>query len=426
MIIKRTIGVSAGKALAYDYGPGRAQEHHRPHRVAGTCLGSGWRARAASMDAELRKNGDNQRGSKGRVIRLAVAAAPEDRVLTDREWGRIAERTVNGYTGGRAGEFTWEAVRHDARHIHLTLLQRDHQGRLLNLWRDRSRNLALTARIEREHQLERDLDPERRVARDRARSGEAAAKRRTQQQRARGMQRQRGTLSQQQEREQGGGERAITGHQHEPIQPERGDQAEHEQQRGHNQDRPGGREPREQSRDRGTQAGEQREPQRVTQRDGEPEQSRERGEPVLTSDTDRAYWNALQPHLSAGERQIVARDGLSAAPEYARSRAVADMRHHQERGGADHHLMHEQTNTAVHQQREHDDPQQQGQGRDWDRDRPSPEEFKAMPREQQQAIARQIAEQRRAELATRQHQQREHDHPRGREQGRDDNLGLER
>ena len=35
MIIKRTIGVSAGKALAYDYGPGRAQEHHRPHRVAG-------------------------------------------------------------------------------------------------------------------------------------------------------------------------------------------------------------------------------------------------------------------------------------------------------------------------------------------------------------------------------------------------------
>lgn len=213
------MGVSASRALTYDYGPGRAQEHHRPHRVAGTCMGRDWRERARRMDTRLREHGDTARGSKGRVIRLAVAAAPEDRVLTDREWGRIAARTVDGYTGGRADEHTWEAVRHDPRHIHITLLQRDHEGQLLNLWRDKTRNLALCEKLEREHALERRLDPERSRARDRSRSRETVAARRDQQRCAHSMQRQRGTLSQQAQRAQDvqGREQAADQHPAEPA-----------------------------------------------------------------------------------------------------------------------------------------------------------------------------------------------------------------
>ena len=198
MIIKRTIGVSASKALSYDYGPGKAQEHHRPHRVAGTCRGTHWRARAAHMDAQLREHGDNRTGGKGRVIRLAVACAPEDPVLSDRQWARIAHQTVDGYTKGRADEFTWEAVRHDPRHIHVTLLQRDHDGRLLNLWQDGRRRMHLETQLEREHGLRGPVS-ERAKALDRSRSRDTVDQRTWRA--AKDMQQQRGTLTQQQRRQ---------------------------------------------------------------------------------------------------------------------------------------------------------------------------------------------------------------------------------
>lgn len=154
MIIKRTRGVHAGKALAYDYGPGRAMEHHSPRRVAGTVAGRDWRARARTMQAKIRDDGDNVSGKRGRVIRLAVAAAPEDRVLSDRDWSTIARRVVGEFTGNAEG-YAWEAVRHDPRHIHITLLQRGHDGRLLSESHDYRRFGRISDGIERDYDLTR-------------------------------------------------------------------------------------------------------------------------------------------------------------------------------------------------------------------------------------------------------------------------------
>lgn len=153
MIIKRTRGVSAAKALAYDYGPGRRQEHHNPRRLAGTVAGRDWRARSRAMQAKLREDGDTAAGKRGRVIRLAVSAAPQDRVMSDREWAGIADRVVGEFTGGKAEGYAWEAVRHDPRHIHITLLQRGHDGRLLSESHDYRRFGKISAGIERDYRL---------------------------------------------------------------------------------------------------------------------------------------------------------------------------------------------------------------------------------------------------------------------------------
>ena len=161
VIIKRTRGVSAAKALAYDYGPGRAQEHANPRRVAGSVAGRDWRARAAAMSAKLRDDGDAAAGKRGRVLRLAISAAPGDRVMSDAEWAQIARRTVDEFTGD-ADRFSWEAVRHDPKHIHVTLLQRGHDGKLLSESHDYRRFQRISAGIERDHDLMRvDRTPTR-------------------------------------------------------------------------------------------------------------------------------------------------------------------------------------------------------------------------------------------------------------------------
>lgn len=154
MIINRTHGVDARKALAYDYGPGRAMKHHNPRRVAGTVAGRDWRARARTMQAKIRDDGDNVRSKRqGRaVIRLAVAAAPEDRVFSDREWSTIARRVVGEFTGDADG-YAWEAVRHDPRHIHITLLRRGHDGRLVSESHDFRRFGRISEGIERDYDL---------------------------------------------------------------------------------------------------------------------------------------------------------------------------------------------------------------------------------------------------------------------------------
>lgn len=184
MIIKRTRGVDAAKALAYDYGPGRAMEHHNPRRVAGTVAGKDWRGRARAMQEKLRADGDTAAGKRGRVIRLAVAAAPDDRVLSDREWSRVATRVVEEFTGDAHG-YAWEAVRHDPRHIHVTLLQRGHDGRLLSESHDFRRFGRISDGIERDFGLTR-LD--RRASLDKQRRREDARRAR-ERQRSRGLDR---------------------------------------------------------------------------------------------------------------------------------------------------------------------------------------------------------------------------------------------
>lgn len=154
MIIKITRGVSAVRCLAYDYGPGRRQDHANPRRVTGTVPGRDWRARSRAMQAALRDGGDAREGGQPRVYRLACRAAPGDRIMSDREWAGIAEKVVERFTGNAANH-AWEVVRHDRDHVHITLLQRGHDGRLFASRNDRFRAGRIAAQIEAEHDLTR-------------------------------------------------------------------------------------------------------------------------------------------------------------------------------------------------------------------------------------------------------------------------------
>lgn len=155
MIIKVTRGVNARAALAYDYGPGKANEHRDARRVAGTVPGRDWRARAHGMQAALRDGGDTRPDRPRRVWRLAVSAAPEDRVMSDRRWAEIATRTVAEFTRADPHGYQWEAVRHDPRHIHITLLHRGGDGRVFREGLYKLRAGQIADGLERDYGLRR-------------------------------------------------------------------------------------------------------------------------------------------------------------------------------------------------------------------------------------------------------------------------------
>src|ERR1700733_667032 len=95
-------GTDARRLLYYLYGPGKANEHTDPHLVAG--FGD-----PAELEPELRPSGsrdlrrlagllnqppaalDGDNYAKP-VWHCSVRAAPQDRMLSDAEWARIATR----------------------------------------------------------------------------------------------------------------------------------------------------------------------------------------------------------------------------------------------------------------------------------------------------------------------------------------------
>jgi hypothetical protein len=161
VIVKLTRGKSAGRALAYDYGPGKANEHLDPRRVAGTMPGRDWKARAGQLDRHIRA-ADKTEGRQPRVLRFAVAATDADRIMSDREWGDIARRVVEQYTGRDADCVAWEAVRHDPRHIHITVSQIADDGRLISNDKSFARCHTIAREVERDHELASAVDPSRR------------------------------------------------------------------------------------------------------------------------------------------------------------------------------------------------------------------------------------------------------------------------
>jgi hypothetical protein len=136
--------------IYYLFGPGRREEHTDPHIVAG------WR-HPAELEPPLRPDGhrDFRRlngllnqphaalGSRGfdrPVWHCVVRAAPEDRLLSDDEWGRLA-RDVMHRTGlapyGQDDEaIRWVAIRHASDHVHIvgTLARQD--GARPRFWND--------------------------------------------------------------------------------------------------------------------------------------------------------------------------------------------------------------------------------------------------------------------------------------------------
>ncbi|MGW3122184.1 relaxase/mobilization nuclease domain-containing protein [Streptomyces sp. NPDC001107] len=119
--------------LAYLYGPGRHDEHLDPHIVAGfAMLGMPDPGRDESatltelaryLDEPVRlRNGEFGKKVTDHVWHCPVRAAPEDRYLSDAEWGEIAQRIVEAAGIAPAGDdlaCRWIAVRHAEDHIHI-------------------------------------------------------------------------------------------------------------------------------------------------------------------------------------------------------------------------------------------------------------------------------------------------------------------
>ncbi|MFE4017385.1 relaxase/mobilization nuclease domain-containing protein [Streptomyces sp. NPDC059101] len=126
-------GANTRGLLAYLYGPGRHDEHLDPHIVAGfAMLGMPDPGRdenatltelARHLDEPVRlRNSEFGKKVTDHVWHCPVRAAPEDRYLSDTEWGEIAQRIVQAAGIAPAGDdlaCRWTAVRHADDHIHI-------------------------------------------------------------------------------------------------------------------------------------------------------------------------------------------------------------------------------------------------------------------------------------------------------------------
>lgn len=119
--------------LAYLYGPGRHDEHLDPHIVAGFAMlampdpGRDENATLTQLARHLDepvhlRNSEFGRKVTDHVWHCPVRAAPEDRHLSDAEWGEVAQRIVEAAGIAPAGDdlaCRWIAVRHADDHIHI-------------------------------------------------------------------------------------------------------------------------------------------------------------------------------------------------------------------------------------------------------------------------------------------------------------------
>ncbi|MEH1124767.1 relaxase/mobilization nuclease domain-containing protein [Micromonospora sp. CPCC 206061] len=136
-------GQKVAGLVRYLYGPGKAEEHHNPHIVAS------WSGETASLEPTVTPRGQrdfrqlvglleapikqDEQWSRtpDPVYHVAVRAAPEDRVLSDVEWGELATEIMHniGLSQRDAAEagVRWIAVRHADDHIHIvaTLARQD-------------------------------------------------------------------------------------------------------------------------------------------------------------------------------------------------------------------------------------------------------------------------------------------------------------
>ena len=145
MIPRVTKGRSAYGALRYDHGPGRREEHDNARTVAGNVLG-GWRDKATVIDGQAQHRRDVERP----IWRSSLRAAPEDRALSDEEWGQIA-KTYAERMGFK--DCPWTATRHGDDHVHVTVSRVDWEGRLVSDRWDYARAQTVCREIETRHQL---------------------------------------------------------------------------------------------------------------------------------------------------------------------------------------------------------------------------------------------------------------------------------
>ncbi len=163
--------------IYYLFGPGREAEHTDPHIVAG------WR-HPAEVEPPLRGDGRRDfrhltgllqqphdalgpRGSPRPVWHCSVRAAPEDRILSDDEWARVAcdvmHRTGLAPYGQEDEAIRWIVVRHAPDHIHLVAMLARQDGTRPQTWNDYFRVGEACRAAEQRFRLRR-TDPRDRTA----------------------------------------------------------------------------------------------------------------------------------------------------------------------------------------------------------------------------------------------------------------------
>lgn len=133
--------------LAYLYGRGTHDEHFDPHIVAGFAMlgmpdpGRDENATLTELgrylDEPVRlRNSEFGKPVTDHVWHCPVRAAPEDRYLSDAEWGEIAQRIVQAAGIAPASDdlaCRWIAVRHAEDHIHILATTVREDGRRAKL-----------------------------------------------------------------------------------------------------------------------------------------------------------------------------------------------------------------------------------------------------------------------------------------------------
>jgi MobA/VirD2-like, nuclease domain len=163
----------------YLFGPGRREEHTDPHLIAG------WR-HPAELEPPLRSDGRRDfrrlcgllqqphaalgpRGFDRPVWHCAVRAAPEDRHLSDAEWGQIAgdimHRTGLSPSGQEDDAVRWVAVRHGDDHIHIVAMLARQDGGKPRMSNERYRVREACRAAEERYGLRRTAPGDRTAAR---------------------------------------------------------------------------------------------------------------------------------------------------------------------------------------------------------------------------------------------------------------------
>jgi hypothetical protein len=158
---QRTIGL-----LSYLYGPGRREEHTDPHLIAsfdnmspdpGRDPDATLKDLQLLLDQPVQALPQHSRPAK-HVWHCSVRAAPDDRILSDEEWGDIARRVVAA-TGIDPGDgepgCRWAAVRHADDHIHIIATLVCEDGSRPDDYRSGKRAQAECRLIERDFDLTR-------------------------------------------------------------------------------------------------------------------------------------------------------------------------------------------------------------------------------------------------------------------------------
>ncbi|MFE9107016.1 relaxase/mobilization nuclease domain-containing protein [Actinomadura geliboluensis] len=115
-----------------------------------------------------------ERNYRKPVWHVSVRAAPEDPILSDRQWAEVAQEVMSrtGLASGEDGEgVRWVAVRHADDHIHIVATLAREDGTRPEVWNDGYRIRDACREVERRFGLRRTAPADRTAAR-RAKRGE--------------------------------------------------------------------------------------------------------------------------------------------------------------------------------------------------------------------------------------------------------------